>query len=277
MFKMPKSGRKGGLLVEILMIVVGINVALWFEGWFEDLRDAETEAQYLLDLREDLRADIRSLDHLIEVNTEKLTRIGEIVGKLDQLAETSPEEQAGIMYAPSSYGFFQPSDFTYRSMQESGDFRLLASATIKKRILQLNRHHNNIAMLQDNFLQALDDGYIPLLMDSFDIADGNVADPSIFDNVTFRNFFPYTMQETRAMVSYYEVVRKRSIDLIAQNEAWQGKRGGLLRTVSLEDGKPLATCKIDGVPVFDGMSAAAGRLYLATQDGKIVCFGAAGE
>ena len=216
MFRMPAHGRKGGLLIEILMIVIGINVALWFEGWFEDLRDAETEAQYLADLRDDLRVDIQNLDHLIEANKVKVSNIGEILGKLDHLAELSSEEQSAAIFAPSSYGFFRPSDFTYRSMRESGDFRLLANASIKKLILQLNRQHKNIAMLQDNFLQALDDGYIPLMMSSFDIVNSRVADPSLFDNVTFRNFFAYTVQDTEMMVRAYETARQRSSDLLAK-------------------------------------------------------------
>ncbi len=61
--------------------------------------------------------------------------------------------------------------------------------------------------------------------------------------------------------------------LAAQNAAWQGKRGGLLRAVSLEDGQKLAECTLDSVPVFDGMSAAGGRLFLTTIDGKVVCVG----
>jgi hypothetical protein len=39
MLRLSANGRRGNLLLEILMIVVGINVALWFEGWFQDLRD----------------------------------------------------------------------------------------------------------------------------------------------------------------------------------------------------------------------------------------------
>jgi len=216
MFKMPAHGRKGGLLVEILMIVIGINVALWFEGWFEDLRDAETGAQYLSDLRDDLRVDIQNLDHLITVNTDKVDNIGEILGKLDRLAELTSEEQSAVIFAPSSYGFFQPSDFTYRSMQESGDFRLISNASIKKRILQLNRLHKDIAILQENFLQALDDGYIPLMMNSFDIVKSRVVDPSLLENVTFRNFFVYTLQDTQAMVRSYEIARERSNGLLAE-------------------------------------------------------------
>jgi len=60
--------------------------------------------------------------------------------------------------------------------------------------------------------------------------------------------------------------------LKAQNDAWLGKRGGLLRAVSLENGDQLAEYKLDTIPVFDGMAAARGRLYLATINGKVICF-----
>ena len=216
MFKMSANTRKGGLLVEILMIVIGINVALWFEGWFQDLSDAETGTQYLVELRDDLRIDIRNLDQLIEVNTQKLNTIADILGKLDRLNDLSPEEQAGVIFAPSSYAFFQPSDFTYRSMQESGDFRLIVNTAIKKGILRLDRRHKEIAMLQINFLQALDDGYIPLMMNGFDIVNSRIADPGLFENVTFKNFFAFTMQDTEAMVGAYEDVRRQSAVLLTE-------------------------------------------------------------
>lgn len=41
MIKLLKNDRKTSLLIEILMIVVGINVALWFEGWFQDLENRD--------------------------------------------------------------------------------------------------------------------------------------------------------------------------------------------------------------------------------------------
>jgi len=61
--------------------------------------------------------------------------------------------------------------------------------------------------------------------------------------------------------------------LRAQADAWRGKRGGLVRVVSCETGEKLGECKLDSIPVFDGMSAADGKLFLATIDGKVVCMG----
>jgi len=215
MFKLPSQGRKANLLVEILMIVVGINVALWFEGWFEDLRDAETEQQYLVELRDDLVVDIGNLDFVIEQASTKTQNAAHIIELLPTLADLPPEKQAQAIYTPASYQFFEPSDFTYRSMQESGDFRLLSNAQIKKGILRLDRRYKEIALLQKNFLQALDDGYIPLMMSSFDLVSMQVSDPSMFENQLFRNFFIYTMQDTNAMLALYKRARSQAEELLA--------------------------------------------------------------
>ena len=53
--------------------------------------------------------------------------------------------------------------------------------------------------------------------------------------------------------------------------AFQGKRGALLRAVSAADGSTLAECKLSSPPVWDGMAAAGGRLYIATEAGTVIC------
>ena len=58
--------------------------------------------------------------------------------------------------------------------------------------------------------------------------------------------------------------------------AFDGRSGGVLRVVSKTDGKKLAEYKLDSPPVFDGMAAAAGRLYLSTRDGKVTCMAESG-
>ena len=58
-----------------------------------------------------------------------------------------------------------------------------------------------------------------------------------------------------------------------QEAALSGRRGGLLWAVSTADGKKLAEYKLDSPPVFDGLAAANGRLYMSTQAGKVLCFG----
>jgi hypothetical protein len=54
--------------------------------------------------------------------------------------------------------------------------------------------------------------------------------------------------------------------------SFEGRKGGVLWAVSKETGEKLSELKLDAMPVFDGMSAANGRLYLATAAGEILCF-----
>ncbi|MHC4406956.1 MAG: outer membrane protein assembly factor BamB family protein, partial [Planctomycetota bacterium] len=56
-------------------------------------------------------------------------------------------------------------------------------------------------------------------------------------------------------------------------EALEADRGGRLVAVSATDGKTLADHELKSSPVFDGMAAAQGRLYLSTKSGEVVCMG----
>jgi outer membrane protein assembly factor BamB len=60
--------------------------------------------------------------------------------------------------------------------------------------------------------------------------------------------------------------------LTAQDAALAGAAGALLWTVSAESGERIAELELDSTPVWDGMVAARGRLFLATTDGKMRCF-----
>ncbi|HID07901.1 MAG TPA: hypothetical protein EYP10_12230 [Armatimonadetes bacterium] len=55
--------------------------------------------------------------------------------------------------------------------------------------------------------------------------------------------------------------------------AWEGKRNALLWVISASNGKKLAEYRLPSPPVFDGMIAAMGRLFICTQDGKVICLG----
>ena len=53
--------------------------------------------------------------------------------------------------------------------------------------------------------------------------------------------------------------------------AFDGRMGATLWTVSVASGKKLTEHELDSPPVFDGMAAATGRVYLSTTDGAVEC------
>jgi outer membrane protein assembly factor BamB len=55
--------------------------------------------------------------------------------------------------------------------------------------------------------------------------------------------------------------------------AFEGEKGVYLRIVNAADGSTISESELRAMPVFDGLSAANGRLYLSTLDGKVLCLG----
>jgi hypothetical protein len=48
-------------------------------------------------------------------------------------------------------------------------------------------------------------------------------------------------------------------------------KSALLMAISTSDGAELGKCQLSACPVFDGMAAANGRLYLSLVDGRLLC------
>ena len=63
--------------------------------------------------------------------------------------------------------------------------------------------------------------------------------------------------------------------LAEQDSTLAGAEGALLLTVSAVDGTTRSQLQLTSPPVWDGMAAAGGRLYVATMDGKVRCMDAA--
>lgn len=67
-------------------------------------------------------------------------------------------------------------------------------------------------------------------------------------------------------------------DVVTPGDPWaalEGRGGASVQAISAADGSTLGEMKLESPPVFDGMAAAYGRLYVSTQDGSITCL--AGE
>jgi outer membrane protein assembly factor BamB len=65
-------------------------------------------------------------------------------------------------------------------------------------------------------------------------------------------------------------------DIVDETDAWgaiEGRMGGLLWAVSTDTGRRLAKWTMDSPPVFDGMIAAYGKLFIALKNGTLVCLG----
>ena len=73
---------------------------------------------------------------------------------------------------------------------------------------------------------------------------------------------------------YPYFIKATEQDLANQQRALTGQAGARVLAISAETGEKIAEAKLPAPPVFDGMIAAHGRLYVCTMDGRVACLGA---
>jgi hypothetical protein len=67
------------------------------------------------------------------------------------------------------------------------------------------------------------------------------------------------------------------LDLSDPYAAFEDRSGARLAAVSARKGTELSQMSLSSAPVFDGMAAAWGRLFLSLRNGDVVCLRAAEE
>lgn len=63
------------------------------------------------------------------------------------------------------------------------------------------------------------------------------------------------------------------VDAAAPWAAFEGRKGGVLLIVSKANGETVTEHALTSAPVYDGMSAAEGKLFLSLEDGSVTCWG----
>jgi len=54
--------------------------------------------------------------------------------------------------------------------------------------------------------------------------------------------------------------------------SFEGRKGAKVLAVNAEDGRTLKQLDVDAPPVFDGLIAAYGKLFMCTTKDEVVCF-----
>ena len=105
--------------------------------------------------------------------------------------------------------------------------------------------------------------FVPLFVRGMVVGDGQIVvagPPDLVDSE----------QALVGLAADDEVMRA---ELVRQDAALAGEEGGLLRILSAADGSHLLDTTTDYLPVWDGVIAAGGRLYVSTTDGRLICQG----
>lgn len=119
------------------------------------------------------------------------------------------------------------------------------------------------ASQKNSFVERQWDRYVPIVTRAMALAGDNVIVAGPPDTLDEEYAFERLTQKDPA-------IRE---ELVKQAEALDGKSGAKLWSVNVKSGEQSGGFDLESPPVWDGMAVARGRLYVASVDGKVLCFG----
>jgi hypothetical protein len=120
-------------LKEFVLIVMGVLVALWVEGWRESREDRQSEQRYLAGLATDLRADLAEMDSAT-VWSRRFLQSSKVVLAFLEGADVQPDS---LIQAVTVAGWQYPPTFsthTIDDLRSTGNLRLLRDDSLKRAI-----------------------------------------------------------------------------------------------------------------------------------------------
>lgn len=204
--------------IEFFIVLLGITIAFWLSNLGEEKKDRRLESLYLEDLRNDLNEDLEELRYCIALNTSKRATLSKAIayyqGNDNGTTMDSLISYAGLI---GNYFHFNPNDYTYISLQQSGDFKIISSRDVKTSLVELYKLYEFIEREQFNVLYALDENYFPVLMRSLDMVTGEVVNPNYFTSTEFKNNMGFTINEITTLTRMYKTAEEK-IELILEEQ-----------------------------------------------------------
>lgn len=205
-------------IIELIIVIAGVTIAFWLNTRAESAKEHRTLTNYYTEIRADLSEDRKLLERIIRLNESKMK---DMIAGIGQYRKGTLNRDSIFFYSQKigAYNFFDPKDITYRSMINSGDFKLIENLVVKRKLIGLYNLYQGIEELEKNHLQALDQNFFPKYVYMVDYISGELLAP-IEKDILVKNYFAFTANELSVHSSHYMAALKRNkeLDSLIANE-----------------------------------------------------------
>lgn len=205
-------------LIEFILVIVGISIAFWLSEKAEDNKKDKLEVQYLEDLKEDLQSDIDLIEYLTSLNQSKTVELNKALTYLaGQPSELTKDSIPAYAIAIGNLNLFYPNNFTYISLKQSGDFKIIKNHDVRKLLVRLYSSYESLEREQSNLVNALDDHFFPEYFRNYELLTGKIINQAYFESAHLSNFMAFTANQTNSILVYFErsqTIAEKTIDLI---------------------------------------------------------------
>lgn len=184
MLKFLKSVHWADKLVDVFVVVLSISIAFWLNNWRENSSNYSKEKKYLLNLSEDLAKDSANLAYIKD-------EMKDVFHDIERILHISPHEHMAdsvstylIKSFTYDYFVFYPEDYTYKTLQQSGDIGLIKSDSIRQTLSHLYDNYEVINLLK-NAVYDFQQEDVNKYFNNYDRRREKVIDPALFQTTNF--------------------------------------------------------------------------------------------
>ncbi|MEK6478785.1 DUF6090 family protein [Catalinimonas sp. 4WD22] len=190
MLKFLKSVHWADKLVDVFVVVLSISIAFWLNNWRENSSNTLKEKKYLLNLSEDLAKDSIEL----AFKQKNIKDVFEKIQRIQYLTSIQSKVDSIPIYMGYAlnydYFIFHPEDYTYKTLQQSGDISLIKSDTIRQTLSHLYDNYQMMDLLKDAGYFYQTDLILPF-NNNYDLRTGKIIDPKVYQSPEFFNMIIY--------------------------------------------------------------------------------------
>lgn len=195
----------------LLVVILGISIAFYLEGYKEEENNRTQERKYLESLIKDLDTDIQTLDTLHAINkriSDALVTLSDAsVGKPYGSDTALMNYTLTIQYNPP----FAPQLTTYESLKASGKMGLIGSFEVRNEVVELYEQYYRGTNEYDAALnQHIRDFIKPFYMENVTFKTGRSINPDFLPRAEFRNMIFSYRYLFIAKDDFYMQVKERA-------------------------------------------------------------------
>ena len=192
-------------LVNLIVVILGISIAFYLEGWREDRQHLKLEIKYLNDLAVDLAYDEQMLDTLLIVDSINMQKLDEI---LNNSANGDRMEFNGVFLDLVYYVPFTPKTVTYQTVVNSGKLEIISAYEVQNAIVFLyNQLYGGITKWDNYLTQHMDDYIKPPTVGGLRIASDRIRSTLLQNSAYINALVMY-----KSMLDQSMQLRKMTLD-----------------------------------------------------------------
>lgn len=156
------------LIAELAIIVLGVLIALWADGWVADRQDRDKEAARIAALRDNIVATQERLADALETTDF-------VVGKLRKIVywenlDDFDDDYKGALLAGYLFGpRFTPEMNVYDDLENSGELSLLTSDSLRQALARMSAALYAIGISQQDLLTVQQMNFDPFVVEHLSI------------------------------------------------------------------------------------------------------------